>query len=661
MFVPPTISDDDIKWVCGIMGLPPHAFSGTDGKDPRANVLKRMDTIDVEACPGSGKTTLLVAKLAILARHWPTMRSGVCVLSHTNAARDEIAGRLSSCAEGAMLMGYPHFVGTIHGFINEFLALPYLRSQGNPIKLIDSDAVIERRWQSLKYKTRLYLNSQNNDDGRAFLRYDTDDFTGQKMRARFASHTETFKLIQTTCKASFAQGLFCYDELFVWARKVIHERPDIVADLRQRFPLVFIDEVQDNDEDQSSLLSRVFMEGDDPSVRQRFGDSNQAIFRSSGVASGATTDGFPGKGIVKIDLPNSFRFGSVIAGIANPFGVAPQGLVGLGPKHRPPAILLFDDTTVKNVLPEYAKYLVEQFNPAELQAGRFTAIAGVHKKGEDDVVPRWLGHYAPDYKPEISSREPRPDYFSQYLMAGWSDAERQKHSAPLANAVASGMLELLRRNGHDAIPVRPKSPHLAVLALTDDEQALRKYRTLLEILIRTAGKVTPTMWNTKLAAAITSIAGMLGGSPVKSAEADDFMTWTAPPAGTMANASIAHVSNVYKYPAFAPKVSVKLGSIHSVKGETHTATLVMETFYHKHYLKMLLPWLLGDSCGGTKQGVQKLKALRLHYVAMTRPSELLCLAMREDALATGDVAKLEKRGWVIKRCSVPVVSSSEGI
>lgn len=103
MFAPPAVSDGDIKWVCGVMGLPTNAFAGPDGKDPRTDVLKRMDTIDVEACPGSGKTTLL--ELAILARHWPTMRSGLCVLSHTNAARDEIAGRLSSCPEGAMLMG----------------------------------------------------------------------------------------------------------------------------------------------------------------------------------------------------------------------------------------------------------------------------------------------------------------------------------------------------------------------------------------------------------------------------------------------------------------------------------------------------------------------------------------------------------------------------
>ena len=173
-------------------------------------------------------------------------------------------------------------------------------------------------------------------------------------------------------------------------------------DLRQRFPLVFLDEVQDNDEEQSSLLSRVFMEGKTPSVRQRFGDSNQAIYHASGVTSGAETDKFPGLGIVRVDLPNSFPFGTVIAGLADPFGVAPQGLVGLGPNTlRPPAIFLFDDASVRSVLPEYGKYLTELFSAEELRSGDFTAVAGVHKKGGDGNIPRWMGHYVPTYDPAI--------------------------------------------------------------------------------------------------------------------------------------------------------------------------------------------------------------------------------------------------------------------
>lgn len=89
-FVPPEITDDDIRWASDLLNLPHGSFFGSDGNDPRQEVLKSMERIDVAACPGSGKTTLLVAKLAILARKWNYRTHGICVLSHTNTARNEI-------------------------------------------------------------------------------------------------------------------------------------------------------------------------------------------------------------------------------------------------------------------------------------------------------------------------------------------------------------------------------------------------------------------------------------------------------------------------------------------------------------------------------------------------------------------------------------------
>ncbi|MGF1817160.1 UvrD-helicase domain-containing protein, partial [Vibrio splendidus] len=49
---------------------------------------------DIQACPGSGKTTLIAAKLILLAKSWQQSTSGICVLSHTNVAKNEIISRL---------------------------------------------------------------------------------------------------------------------------------------------------------------------------------------------------------------------------------------------------------------------------------------------------------------------------------------------------------------------------------------------------------------------------------------------------------------------------------------------------------------------------------------------------------------------------------------
>ena len=60
-----------------------------DDEDQR-NVLTSSTSCDVQAAPGNGKTTLIVAKLALLSLTWASRTQGVCVISHTNVARDEV-------------------------------------------------------------------------------------------------------------------------------------------------------------------------------------------------------------------------------------------------------------------------------------------------------------------------------------------------------------------------------------------------------------------------------------------------------------------------------------------------------------------------------------------------------------------------------------------
>ena len=115
------------------------------------------------------------------------------------------------------------------------------------------------------------------------------------------------------------------------------------------------------------FLYRIFVEGDRPVVRQRFGG-----FQPSDLSSiGCLRRGhglFPGSS--KADLPNSFRFGQGVADIATPLGIRPQTLVGLGPTtsriNRPSTqIRCFSSMTppVLGVLPAYAEYLIDAFSP----------------------------------------------------------------------------------------------------------------------------------------------------------------------------------------------------------------------------------------------------------------------------------------------------------
>lgn len=101
------ITDEDIRWAALLLGLPSDAFHGEKENDQCQDILKSMKTLDVAACPGSGKTTLLVAKLAILVGKWQYRTRGICVISHTNAARHEIETRLGNTSAGQRLLAYP--------------------------------------------------------------------------------------------------------------------------------------------------------------------------------------------------------------------------------------------------------------------------------------------------------------------------------------------------------------------------------------------------------------------------------------------------------------------------------------------------------------------------------------------------------------------------
>ena len=96
------------------------------------------------------------------------------VLSHTNAARYEIENCLGRTAAGVAMLSYPHFIGTIHGFINEFLAIPWLRSVGYPITAIDDNLCEQHRRRLLTLNQfsslRSYIERQERRPEANFIR-----------------------------------------------------------------------------------------------------------------------------------------------------------------------------------------------------------------------------------------------------------------------------------------------------------------------------------------------------------------------------------------------------------------------------------------------------------------------------------------------------------
>lgn len=654
----PDVTDEDVAWIAGIMGL-----EGLD--DARQAFLKRSGTFDVSACPGSGKTTLVVAKLAIMARKWPHKTSGICVLSHTNVAREEIQKKLGHTPVGHRLLGYPHFIDTIHTFANRFLALPYLQSNGYPSPLIDDDVAKAYRWRVLQgqdrrnYETWLSRRHASIDD----ITFTDSDFSVALNSRNFptASHTPTYQKAKQIVEASAQAGRFKYEEMFVWAEHLLQTYPEISAALSHRFPLVLMDEMQDTSQRQVNLLHSIFDRGAALCGIQRVGDPNQEIFKTGQDQNLA--DPFPDQSEDHtMTIASSRRFGKPIADLANPQAVVSiddGGLKGDGPNnatnhvdHGRNVIIVFPDNDCSNVLQAFGIHLLETFDDDTLALGDCVAVGGVHRSTSENIAPghnkypRSVKHYWAGYRAENTKTDRHPKTLSGYLHHAQELARTGFEIGPSIATFATGVHRLVRDIGTPRSELERRRKHKAIRTVLDDKTAaLSQYDAFLNTYITRLNPITADLWAEK-AEHLLGIASNLCNGDSNEALGADFMKWEEPPA--LLDQQDDCVDNTCVINAERRQVPIRLGSIHQAKGQTHFATLLLSTFNRTHSSARIIHWLCGDRSGGLNIGVQDRTLLKGTYVAMTRPTHLVGVAIRNSAIV-GDrevtLAKLQARGW----------------
>jgi hypothetical protein len=98
------------------------------------------------------------------------------------------------------------------------------------------------------------------------------------------------------------------------------------------------------------------------------------------------------------------------------------------------------------------------------------------------------------------------------------------------------------------------------------------------------------------------------------------------------------------------ELEYSLGTVASMKGETHVASLVLESYggtSRRFDLQMALPFLAGIGKKFDKLTATQQVQMRNLYVAMSRPTQLLCLAANEARVDAQTIAALGAKGWEI--------------
>ena len=604
----------------------------------RTDVIQCLDCCDVKACPGSGKTTTMVAKLLILSEKIVGTMTGICALSHTNAAKNEI--NKSFGPHSGALMRYPHFVGTIQVFIDTFLAIPaYIEEFGYRPVAIDDDLyknAAKRYYPSIHRNTRFALEQHTHNAGQelfcnisyGFTNFDLLTYENNQETAFYCqSTTPTYIEVLKWKQELTSLGYLTYHDAFSYANSYLQKYPDLSTIISNRFSFVFIDEMQDTDSYQSELIERIFR---NHSIIQKFGDPNQAIYgqRSQGGESVWIPEG-------NHSIRTSRRLSTSISRISQGICSQPNEIRGnVQIPNLPHTILLFDQSRRLDVIPRFGQ-LIEELH---LREGPFKALGAV---GRPNSNPDHLSitSYWPSFQRRLQQNCSTNPFWGLIRQAQ-SSINITRNFSDACKLLTKTFIELLHVQQIRAGNGRPYNSSLLLRTIRDS--GVENFNQYQSILFSNCERLF-TVGDLELDELLSQVGivfSFLGILP----DARSEMIIRNRDGDLQPNQPLSTIEpNMYFH---LPDIPIEINTIHATKGQTHQATLVLETYYYQSDLVTILPYLSGRGIQNPGMRVQT-RFLPLTYVSCTRPSHFLCLAIQKDHINTDQQNQLLEFGWRI--------------
>ena len=258
-------------------------------KKQRGVVFKKKGKFVVRACPGSGKTYSVAARLAWKVGNWEHPYRGIAVLSFTNVAWHEIRDKLENNFNLKKSFDYPHFLGTIDSFINQYIFLPFghlvMDCQKRPVLVGEPHG----SWASGNYDEDYdrYFDSVSfgMEDKLIFPEIPgLFHFGYNKFYNKDGNESGHAKRIRETKRIYWNQGYANQKDANYFAMKIFEKYPKIAKALVFRFPEIIIDEAQDTSEVQMRIVDLLIENGLNKIML--VGDPDQAIFEWNGAKPG---------------------------------------------------------------------------------------------------------------------------------------------------------------------------------------------------------------------------------------------------------------------------------------------------------------------------------------------------------------------------------------
>lgn len=632
--------------------------TGKEFDDERKAFIRNFNTIDLQAVPGSGKTTALLAKLVVLERKLPFADgSGILVLSHTNAAIDEIKEKIQRhCPR---LFSYPNFIGTIQGFVDEFLAVPiYNLVFKRKLNWIDKDRYEEElvklfniiAWNKdydeptkFFYQRHIKRAEKESNNNKALKNQLVNKYIENEVRGLYYDFiTDEIKnrdndvLLKTKTNKRYVglkaiidevlkKGIISYDYAYHFGEFYLYKIPMIKELLQKRFSFVFVDEMQDMDTHQYNLLEKIFYdEGNSVSKIQRIGDRNQAIYNSSNNVKTDEVWQLRANPDSVLNLAGSQRLSKNIADVVKKFALYNDNnfdIVGKNEYGIKPHILVFETANIGSIIPCFAQIVKDnglEKSEKPIKVVCWNTDWKDDEASRNDATKLRLEDYHKGFKKEKGKPKQDYDNLKSYLLY----FDKKQTLEPLRKNILNAFLKILRIENINTADDRPytKKKLIDFIHESDvqkyDELNLNLYNWSIGII----QEKTEDVWN-GIKAYVPTLLGMF--DKTISASSDFINTDIAEIPDE--NSENLVPTNHYKEEG----LEIEITSVHAVKGQTHCATLYLESYYHSNYESQRLSnQFLGN--GFNDNRVHHKSSVKMAYVGFSRPTDLLCIAIHKD-------------------------------
>ena len=580
------INNDEIEKVYEILFNKEGNFE--EGKQ---KIIKSFESCCIEAVPGSGKTTTLVAKLMILAEklNKGNYEKGICILTHTNIGIDIIKEKLGM--KGDVLFRYPNFVGTLQSFIDNYLAIPcYKKKYRRKVDIIDNDMANSYNLKFLKNNS--YFNQKGNMDTEKLYYnfYDEYFYIEEKVMLK-SKNSNTYKSLFSRIE----NNILRYEEAIQLGKIYVNEYPDLKKYFSERFFLVLVDEMQDTTQDAFEILENLFDK--EKVIVQYIGDRNQNLY------NGTDEWYLSSKENPKLNISN--RFGKNIANFLNCIKENSEDNLIKGNSniedYKP--ILFLYDSLDKNeeggnniIFDKFIEIIKEK--GLDEKKGNFKVIGhvGVFKEGKVTVS---------SYFKDFLKNE---KIFSLNKIIK-KNSKSQPENKKIIKELKSKIELFLKKENKEEL----KEKFDEFIKIEENRIDFNRIIYNYLLLDKNEEKFIDNLF--------CFLERILKESLKKENFNEIFKVKEVENKNNDNNEMNTYIKD---------NIKLEINTVHGVKGETHLATLYLDTFWYKydisHYLIKLLSSKLTNK---QKNNIQNIKRNRNIFVGASRSQYLLCFACKK--------------------------------